>query len=271
MNKRYFKSIDGTMLSYETVGSGPSVIIVPGALEEIENFREFAQELSHAFTVHTIDRRGHGESGPQGESYSIETECQDIKALQSLTKATYMFGHSFGGFVALEVARNNPAFAGVAVYEPGVSIDGSINVVWVDRCRAELTANKPHEAFTSFAQGVNPQSAMMPRWIFKQILRLVMKPAERAQKYRLLPTAIPEHQEEARLNNTYQSYGEITAPVLLMRGSSGVMPKQTQAKLGAAITNVKEVELKGLDHFGPEQKPAVVAAAVVDFLRSYQA
>jgi len=28
--------------------------------------------------------------------------------------------------VALEVARNTPAFTGVAVYEPGVSINGSI-------------------------------------------------------------------------------------------------------------------------------------------------
>jgi predicted alpha/beta superfamily hydrolase len=35
-------------------------------------------------------------------------------------------GHSYGGLIALEVARNNEAFNKIAVYEPGVSIDGSM-------------------------------------------------------------------------------------------------------------------------------------------------
>ncbi|MDB4939933.1 MAG: alpha/beta hydrolase fold [Candidatus Doudnabacteria bacterium] len=260
-----FVSFDGTSLSYEKIGAGPAVIVVPGALEETENFRGFAEELSHLFTVHTLDRRGHGKSDPQGEGYSINKECQDIRTLQDLTKAKYLFAHSFGGFAVLETARNNPELMGVAVYEPGISIDGSINVRWVDRCLTEIAAGKLHDAFTTFAQGVNPRSALMPRWIFKRVLRLALKPAELAQKYRLLATAIPEHLEEARLNNTYQNYQEINAPVLLMRGTGGVMSKPALAKLASAITNVKVTEFKGLDHFGPEQKPKIVANVVANF------
>jgi pimeloyl-ACP methyl ester carboxylesterase len=81
----------------------------------------FARALSEHFTVHTIERRGRGESGPQGDDYSIVKECEDVLALQAETGAALLVGHSYGGLVALEVARNNRAFSRIAVYEPGVS------------------------------------------------------------------------------------------------------------------------------------------------------
>jgi pimeloyl-ACP methyl ester carboxylesterase len=119
-------SADGTTIAYRTVGKGPAVLVVPGALAVAADFDAFARELAHRFSVHTIERRGRGESGPQGDDYSIERECEDLAGLQAATAATFLFGHSFGGFIALEAARANKAFAKVAVYEPGVSIDDSI-------------------------------------------------------------------------------------------------------------------------------------------------
>ena len=88
--------------------------------------------------MHTIERRGRGGSGPQGDGYSIERECEDVAALQAATGATLLFGHSFGGLIALEAARRNKAFGKIAVYEPGVSIDGSLGVSWAPACRAQL-------------------------------------------------------------------------------------------------------------------------------------
>src|SRR6266542_259671 len=75
-------SADGTEIAYRTVGKGPAVLVVPGALAVATDFDAFARELAHRFTVHTIERRGHGESGPQGDDYSIERECEDLAALQ---------------------------------------------------------------------------------------------------------------------------------------------------------------------------------------------
>ena len=89
------------------------------------DYATFARALSEHFTVHTIERRGRGESGPQGDDYSIVKECEDVLALQAETGAALLVGHSYGGLVALEVARNNKTFSKIAVYEPGVSIDGS--------------------------------------------------------------------------------------------------------------------------------------------------
>jgi pimeloyl-ACP methyl ester carboxylesterase len=50
------------------------VIVLPGALTVGADYAELARELSKHFTVHVVDRRGHGASGPQGADYSVSNE-----------------------------------------------------------------------------------------------------------------------------------------------------------------------------------------------------
>lgn len=260
-------SKDGTKITYSTVGNGPGLIIVPGALAVVEDFAALAQELSGYFTVHTVDRRGRGESDSQGADYSIEKECEDIEAVQSKTNAMYIFGHSFGGFVAMEVARNTSNFKKVAVYEPGVSIDGSINLDWIPHAEEELARQKYHAAFITFTRGLNPQSARAPRPILSLIVRMVIGKKERQQKYRLLSGTIREHQEEGRLNNTYSHYSEIDADVLLMRGGKGVMSKNVAGKLLSVLPRGHEIVFPKLDHLAPESKPQQIAREIQTFFR----
>src|SRR5207247_9142193 len=119
-------SQEGAKISYRSRGSTPSVLVIPGALAKAADYAAFAGALAEHFTVHIIERRGRGLSSPQGDDYSILKEREDVLALQQKTGAPLLVGHSFGGLVALEVARNNPSLTKLAVYEPGVSIDGSI-------------------------------------------------------------------------------------------------------------------------------------------------
>jgi pimeloyl-ACP methyl ester carboxylesterase len=106
-----------------------------------------------------IERRGRGASGPQGEDYAITRECEDLRAVQSATGAALVFGHSFGGLVALEAAIGDSGLRHVAVYEPGVSIHGSVRIGWAERCGSELDAGRPVDAFVTFVRGMSPQSA----------------------------------------------------------------------------------------------------------------
>ena len=57
-------SADGTAISYRTLGKGPAVLDVPGALAVATDFDALARELADRFTVNTIERRGRGEGGP---------------------------------------------------------------------------------------------------------------------------------------------------------------------------------------------------------------
>ncbi|KJY33950.1 alpha/beta hydrolase [Streptomyces sp. NRRL S-495] len=262
------RSADGTAIGYRSVGSGPGLLLIPGAFALATDFDGLAAELADRFTVHTVERRGRGTSGPQGDAYSAAAECADIEAVRAATGARFVFGHSFGGFLTLEAALAGSAFERIAVYEPGVSVDGSIPFDWAERCRRELDAGKPAEAFLTFVRGVNPgTSGKAPRWLLRLILPLALKKPERLQKHALLPAAIREHAEIAARDNTFREYGRLDRPVLLMAGKEA---RSTGA--GRAAASVHKV-LPGsrllicpkLDHFGPETDPAAVAPAVADF------
>jgi pimeloyl-ACP methyl ester carboxylesterase len=263
-------SSDGTPIAFTTIGTGPSILIIPGALETTTNFIVLADVLSARFTVHTIERRGRRASGPQGDKYSIDRECEDLLVVADATNATMLFGHSFGGFVALETAVRDGRFDKIAVYEPGLSIDGSMNMTWTDRCNDELKLGRPSDAFITFIRGVNPSTSRIPRWLLHIILRIAMNSEDLRQKYALLPTAIPEHAEIAKADNTYHRYADIGAKVLVLVG------KDTQRGTpGWPSTKLAEVLRKGttsgfpkLDHFGPEKSPKEVGGVLGKFFAS---
>ncbi|HET7034482.1 MAG TPA: alpha/beta hydrolase [Thermomicrobiaceae bacterium] len=269
-----FSSTDGTVLSYHTTGHGPGVIVIPGALAEAADLAGLAQCLASRFSVYTLDRRGRGRSGPQGDGYSLTTECDDVLTLQELTGARVLFGHSFGGLVALEAARNNRHLRQVVVYEPGVSIAGSVPTGWMTRCQAELDGHHGLDAFATFARGINPETAgKLPRGLFKLILRVAMRTDERRQKVRLLPAAIREHAAAAHLDNTYEHYQQVTAGVLLLRGGRGVTAAgatRTATTLATVLPCSRVVLLPRLDHFGPEKEPALVARTLLDHVEYAQ-
>ncbi|MGZ3611648.1 MAG: alpha/beta fold hydrolase [Ktedonobacteraceae bacterium] len=61
------------------------------------DYATFARALAEHFMVHTIERCGRGESGPQGDDYSIAKECEDVLALRAEIDASLLVGHSDGG------------------------------------------------------------------------------------------------------------------------------------------------------------------------------
>lgn len=75
--------VPGGAIGFHTVGDGEPLLIVGGALCSAESYLPLAQMLSTHFTVHVIDRRGRGTSGPQGPNYSIDRESEDVLAVQA--------------------------------------------------------------------------------------------------------------------------------------------------------------------------------------------
>ncbi len=265
-------SQDGAKISYLSMGSGPSVLVIPGALYIAANYAAFAHALAEHFTVHIIERRGRGESSPQGDDYSMAKEREDVLALQQKTGASLLVGHSFGGLVALEVARNNPAFTKVAVYEPGVSIDGSISMDWMPGYEKKLAEKKYLDAFIEYSLGTGPDRARTtPHWLMKLLLPLFLSAQDRKLMLGLLPENLREHRELARLDSSYENYREITADVLLMYGgrthSSWV--DLAMERLATVLPHSETKEFPRLNHFGiDKQAPREVAREVsVYFLK----
>ncbi|GLV60189.1 alpha/beta hydrolase [Dictyobacter sp. S3.2.2.5] len=259
-------SQDGTKISYLTMGSGPAVIVIPGVLSTASDYVAFARALAGHFTVHIIERRGRGESGPQGADYSIRKECEDVFALQQKTGASFLVGHSFGGFVALEAARHNPSFTKIAVYEPGVSIDGSIPMDWIPGNQKKLAEKRELDAFVEFSLSAGPERVRQtPHWLMKLMLPLFLSPRELKQRLSLLHESIREHQETARLDSSYENYREIAAGVLLMYGgkSDSSWVQLALERLSAVIPQSETQRFPRLNHFGIDKKAPREVAEVV--------
>ena len=274
-NQLMVSSADGTTIAYQTLGAGEGVIVVGGALRASRDYLSLARTMARSLTVHVVDRRGRGASGPQGAGYRIETECEDLLAVHAETKATAVFGHSYGGLVALEAARRTRVFSRVAVYEPAVSIHGSIPVDWMPRYRQLLAAGDTRGAFACMVRrmGFAPKPlSKMPLWYVKAILRVVMRGPEWRRMEPLLESNLAEHEEVARLDDgTVDRYRSIAARVLILGGQKS--PAFTTTKpfnlLHESIADSTVEILDGFDHNAPDDKaPQVVGKKVRDFLCS---
>jgi pimeloyl-ACP methyl ester carboxylesterase len=264
-------SRDGSLIHFLSFGTGPSVIVVPGALSTASGYAAFAQALAKNFSVHIIERRGRGRSAWQGEHYGINAECEDVIALQQETSAGLLVGHSFGGLVALEAARNNPRFTKLAVYEPGVSIGHSIPMDWVPAYEAHLAATRPLDAFIEYSLATGPDRARtMPHWLMKRLLPFFVSASDRRTMLGLLRQNLREHLEIERLDSCYEHYDQIAADVLLMHGGKTRISSVTLAieRLADTVPRCNTVEFSSLDHFGINKKgPQEVADAVDAFFR----
>ncbi len=261
-------STDGTALNYHTSGVGPGVVIIPGALSTGADYAALAAALSETFTVHVLERRGRGGSGPQGPAYSIDRECEDLDAVRTVTGTAFAFGHSYGGLIALEAARRTSSWSRVAVYEPGVSIDGSIPVDWIPEYRRYLQGGRSLDAFITFIRALGPDIARVaPRWWMKTVIGFVMSKEERTRRLGLLAENLAEHTEVGRLDNTYPRYADMAADLhLMVGGKSDATARRTAERLAQVKPGATIQILPGLDHFAPDQgDPKRVARELARF------
>jgi len=265
-------SADGTPIAYRTLGAvARGVIVVGGAMRTGQDYLPLARHIVEGATVHVVDRRGRGDSGPQGEQYSMDKEVADLVAVQAATGATAVFGHSYGGLVVLETAKVAPVFEQIMVYEPGVSINGSIPTGWMSRYRQLLAAGKERGAFAHFVRGSGhaPRPVrIMPTWYLQAILRIVIRAPQWDRMRPLLAVNLAEHEQVRALDCALASYAAITASTLLLAG--GTSPPSSRTTLEAlhhTITGSTVRILDGLDHNAPDENaPQPVAAEILHFL-----
>jgi pimeloyl-ACP methyl ester carboxylesterase len=138
LKHHYATTEDGAKLSYYSIGSGPGIVIVHGAVSYAFTHSELAKLLSAKYTVYLPSRRGRGLSGPYPDSVTselekaaasnegggesatktgsstssrtyppaltkavIETELSDLRLLLDTTGAQFVIGDSSGSVLLL--------------------------------------------------------------------------------------------------------------------------------------------------------------------------
>jgi len=261
-------SADGTAIAYRTLGAGPDLIVVGGNLSTSDDYLPLARLLARSFTVHVVDRRGRGASGPQGSEYSLAKEVEDLHAVQAATGARLAFGHSYGGLVVLEAARSLPLFDRIAVYEPGVPC-APVPTAWMAPFRERLAAGDHYGAFVHFIQGSGGAPAFMaklPHWYLRTVMRVVLRGPRWERMRSLLTACLAEHEQLAAQYGRLPEFADVTAPVLLLVGGRSRPEHRAEfTMLRDALPDASLETVDGLGHLSPTEPksgPVVVARAL---------
>jgi pimeloyl-ACP methyl ester carboxylesterase len=263
-------SADGTTIAYHTLGQGPGLVIVGGVLWDGSDYLPLARALSDDYQVHVMERRARPGSGPQREHHGIDDECADLAAVAAATGAATVFGHSFGGLVALETARRHDIFSEVFAYDPGIPLRGRFETGWFDGYRRLLDRGDRRGSFAWMTKhsGFAPGPARrLPLWHLRLILRYVIRGDAWSRMDRLLEANLVEHRLQATLDAPDPSrFSTISARTVLLGGaksppalSSDLLPELAHAIPGSTVTL-----LEGLGHFAPRDQPARLAAAILE-------
>lgn len=260
MQELQVRSMAGdTDIGYLKTGSGPALVVVPGALGLGFDWSFVAGALGDRATCYLIDRRGKGRSGV-GAGYSVEAEAADVKAvLDAAGSDACLLGHSSGALIAIETARRY-GVSKLALYEPPFYFKGPEVDDLMARYNAKLQAGDADGAIDLLARDelkmTDEQVAFMrstPAWGI-----LVS----------LAPTFPAEWEAIWKFNPQVENYKDLSMPVLLMTGSmTETNPSYPTQELLTLLPRARKVVLPDQGHMAHLAAPDLVANELARFLR----
>lgn len=262
----FVQSKDETIISYKCLGEGPGLLIVHGGFRASQHYMKLAEFLANHFTVYVMDRRGRNNSGPKGELYSMEKECEDIEAIIIKHSIPFVFGHSFGAVSTLN-ASVKLSIQKIAVYEPPIVKYFPID--WLPQFENELGKGDAISASVTFLKGMQMGGVIgnLPRFLLKIFFKMMAKGDDWDENVELLKTFPIEARVVLELENELENYYKITVPALVMYGTRTTDYLINAVKeISKIIPNATLIELEGLIHNAPdEQNPEMVGKELIKY------
>jgi pimeloyl-ACP methyl ester carboxylesterase len=237
--------------------SAPPAAVVHGSMDRSAGLLRLSRRLDATHRVVRYDRRGYGRSATVGPPWTVEANVDDLEQLLApmVTGPAVVFGHSFGGNVALALAARRPDLvAGVVVYEAPLS--------WLDwwpgnsAGAAAMAADDPGDAAEAF----------MRRLVGDAVWERL--PAARQAERRAEGAAMVAELADLRRQAPWDG-ARIDAPVLALYGEHA-RPHHRTAMAGLAdmIPHCDVAVAPGAGHAGPHTHADAVVAAMAPFLAS---
>lgn len=232
-------------------------------------WRKLAEMLAPDYHVLTPDLLGYGaEPWPDGKPFHFR---DDLALLESLLDAedagpAHLVGHSYGGFLALQLALKRPELVrSIAVYEPvafGIlddreDADARAGLALVKREWNRDGSGADEAWLRAFVDWWNGAGA----WE-----RLA---EETRASFRTLGWKVFQEVMTLAADTTNAAtYGTITVPTLVLGGAnSPLTERRVVEKLGTTLPHVTARFFEGVGHMGPISHAPLVNGAIAAFLR----
>jgi len=241
-NDQGYVENNGARIWYATYGSGPPVILLHGGLGHSGNWGYQVPALVRSgYHAVVMDSRGHGRSTRDARPFTYELMASDVSAVMdtlNLEKAG-LVGWSDGACTALILASKAPTrVAGVFFFACNMDPSGTKEFEFtpiIGRCisrhmkdYAQLSATP--DQFKEFSEAVGLMQKTQP-------------------------------------NYSANDLAEISVPVAIVHSEHDEFIKREHAEyLARSIPNAEFIDLPGVSHFAPLQRPEQFNAAMLAFL-----
>jgi pimeloyl-ACP methyl ester carboxylesterase len=160
--------------------------------------------------------------------------------------------------------------AALAVFDPGVSIGGSIPAGWLPRFTELVERRKYNAAMAMFLRDSRlTPLGNAPNLVYRALAFMLLHGSDGADTKAMMPTTPRELGEVVRLDSDGSRYAGITCPTLLLGGG------ETPAYLTAVLAHLAQIIpisrydiIAGLDHNAPDlNAPETIAGHLAAFIR----
>ena len=268
------KTVSATSsLWHETAGNGPPVVMLPGGPGFSHDYlRPHLDRLAETATLVWLDLPGTGRSDIEGGAGSITHELwiEELEMLRAHIgfERWTVFGHSYGGFVAVDYAIAHPeSVSGLVLCASAPS--GAHFETLFDRIPSGMSA-ADRDMLVQLLSGGVPDRDLEARVRDAVRFFLCGEPqASTLERFRLRPetfkhvlgNCLPELTIKDRL-------GEVTAPTLVVAGSADWQcPAEITNRLVAGIPNTELATIEEAGHYPFIDQPVAVVEAVRTWMR----
>ncbi len=244
-------------------GQGPAVVLLHSGGMSARQWRRLQDRLAPRFDVLAPDFLGSGDNPPwpAGEPFHFHQDVAQVEALlDALGAPAHLVGHSYGGLVALTVARRAPQrVRSLAVYDPvafAVLEGDDAADVRADRAAADLLRDAADGgsatwmgAFIDYWSGAGTWGALPDE--------------SRAAFERVAPKVYLEVQSLLTDRTPLDAYRGLDLPALLLSGERTPRAAQRVTELlVSALPRATRAVIPGAGHMGPITHGEAVGAAI---------
>ncbi|MEC8022729.1 MAG: alpha/beta hydrolase [Myxococcota bacterium] len=246
------KTIKGHRPSRTDTSSLPMLMAHASGLDA-STFRPLSNVLSPRECIR-IEYIGYPDGGPLPTSNILTADAETVEnAIRDAGRPVHLFGHSYGGRVALEVARRRQVrLETLLVYEP--VLQGALPP------RDMRPFLDPPDGYAGFLRNLTDYWGGSGTWdaLSKHHKSLQMRRAERVHR---------EVWTLAEDRLTADAWASLTMPVLIMRGDYGHTDSETMCQsLADAIPGSTLTVIPKTGHMAPILDYATVGVVMKDWL-----
>ena len=254
-------SFQSKIISYTCVGEGPCLVLLHGFPMDQRVWEKTSMHLSGYYKTICIDLSGFGQSDMLDEIHSMALMAQAVQAVlwhEKIEKCVIL-GHSMGGYVILEFARQFPEMLkGLILLHSQAAADDETSQANRNKSIEAVKQNK--DIF------INPfiEGLFSDDFIANQADRVnLIKEICQSQKVEAIVAALAGMRDRA---NQLDLLKRIQVPVLFILGKEDKRMHYVNIMSQAALpAHAELLILDKVAHFGFMEKPQIVGMTIGQF------